>query len=164
MIEIAEIERQVLVTVEATGIPYQRLDCDPDFADTAAFCERYGYPLGNVGNTILVAGKKLPRMYCACVLTATDRLDVNNTVRTLMHGKRVSFARPADALSVTGMLIGGVTAFGLPRDIPIFVDEAIMNLDYIILGSGSRSSKIKTTPEIFRHLKGATIVSHLSIA
>lgn len=164
MTKIAEIERQVLATVDATGIPYQLLDCNPDFADTAEFCEHYGYPLGNAGNTILVAGKKLPRKYCACVLAATDRLDVNNTVRNLMDGQRVSFARPADTLSVTGMLIGGVTAFGLPHGIPIFVDGEIMNLDYIILGSGSRSSKIKTSPEIFRHLKGATIVPGLSIA
>jgi hypothetical protein len=38
----------------------------------------------------------------------------------------------------------------------------VMALDWIILGSGSRSSKIRTSPEVFRRLPGAVIVPGLA--
>jgi len=47
-------------------------------------------------------------------------------------------------------LIGGVTVFALPPDMPLYVDERIIGLDWLILGGGSRSTKIRTSPEVFR--------------
>jgi prolyl-tRNA editing enzyme YbaK/EbsC (Cys-tRNA(Pro) deacylase) len=46
--------------------------------------------------------------------------------------------------------------------LPIYVDDKLMALDWIVLGSGSRSSKIKTSPEVFRRLPNARIVAGLS--
>jgi len=63
---------------------------DPDFADTVQFCEKYGIPLANSANTIVVASKKEPKLYCACVCWP-HALDVNHTCAA--HGRaRVSFA------------------------------------------------------------------------
>jgi prolyl-tRNA editing enzyme YbaK/EbsC (Cys-tRNA(Pro) deacylase) len=156
------IEKQVTDALDALGVPYDVMPIDPDYADTAVFCERYGVSLTNSGNTIIVGSKKEPKQYSACVIQATTRLDVNHTVRTLMGVSRLSFATAEETRALTGMLIGGVTVLALPRDLPIYVDEGLMELDWIILGSGSRSSKIKTSPEVFRRLPGATIVKGLS--
>ena len=61
------------------------IPCDPAFADTAAFCEKYGYTLEQSANTILVASASASRSaFCACVVTADRRLDVNGTVRRLL--------------------------------------------------------------------------------
>ena len=38
-----------------------------------------------------------------------------------------------------------------------------MALDWLILGGGSRSTKIRTSPEVFRRLPGASIVPGLSL-
>ncbi|HWP37995.1 MAG TPA: YbaK/EbsC family protein, partial [Gemmatimonadales bacterium] len=116
----------------------------------------------HAANTILVASKKEPRQYAACVVKATTRLDVNHAVRRLMNVSRVSFASAAETMALTGMMLGGVTVFALPEGLPIYVDERVMALDWIILGSGSRSSKIRTSPEVFRRLPGATIVAGLA--
>ena len=43
--------------LEATGVEFELLACDPDFADTAAFCERYGVDPQDSANAIVVAGK-----------------------------------------------------------------------------------------------------------
>jgi prolyl-tRNA editing enzyme YbaK/EbsC (Cys-tRNA(Pro) deacylase) len=59
-------------------------------------------------------------------------------------------------------MIGGVTVFALPPELPIYVDARIMALDYVILGGGSRSLKIKTSPEALRHLPNAHVVQTLS--
>jgi hypothetical protein len=34
----------VLDQLAALGLDYDVADCDPDLADTAAFCEAYGHP------------------------------------------------------------------------------------------------------------------------
>ena len=162
--ESLEAEERVLEAASSTGIPYQVIPCDPDFADTTLFCERYGYPLDNSGNTIVVASKKEPKQYAACIVPASRRLDVNKTVRRLMGVSRASFARPDETAAVTGMLIGGVTAFALPPEMPVYVDEVLMGLDYVILGGGSRSSKLKAPPEILRRIPNVQVVPGLSLA
>jgi prolyl-tRNA editing enzyme YbaK/EbsC (Cys-tRNA(Pro) deacylase) len=161
--ETVEIEHRVNRVLEGLGLPYERLPIDPAYADTAAFCERYGIPPDHAGNTIIVASKKEPRQYAACLVTATSRLDVNHAVRSLMGVSRVSFASADETMALTGMMIGGVTVFALPPELPIYVDDKLMALDWVILGSGSRSSKIRISPEALRCLPNARIVPGLSL-
>ena len=82
----------VVAALEARGVDYEVMECDPDFADTAAFCEKYGISPDESANTILVVGKSEPRRYVACVVLATTRLDVNGIVRQRLGVKKASFA------------------------------------------------------------------------
>jgi prolyl-tRNA editing enzyme YbaK/EbsC (Cys-tRNA(Pro) deacylase) len=159
----AAIEGQVLRVLEGLGAPYELIPIDPAYADTHAFCERYGVPPAHAANTIIVASKRDPKQYAACVVIATTRLDVNHAVRRLMGVSRLSFASAEETRALTGMLIGGVTVFALPAGLPIYVDGRLMALPWIIVGSGSRSSKIKISPEVFRRVPHATIVPGLAI-
>ncbi len=120
----SETDARVRDSLDALGVPYEVMPIDPAFADTAQFCEKYGIPLANSANTIVVASKKEPKLYCACVVLATTRLDVNHTVRRLMGAARVSFATAEETQALTGMMIGGVTVFALPPDVPLYVDDA----------------------------------------
>ena len=158
----AEVEARVRAALEGAGLPHEWIEIDPAYADTAQFCERYGMPLGKSANTIIVASKKEPRRYAACVVLATTRLDVNHAVRKLMGVARLSFADAEETRVLTGMLIGGVTVLALPADLPIYVDDRVMALDWVILGGGSRASKIKTPPEIFRRIPNVSIVPGLA--
>lgn len=158
-----DVERATVAAVERLGVPYAVVDCDPAFADTTAFCERYGYPLDHAGNTIVVASKKEPRQYAACVVTATTRLDVNRTVRDLLGVSRVSFASADEMRQVTGMTVGGVTVFGLPPEMPVFVDGRVMALDYVILGTGGRNGKLRLEPAVFHRLPHVRVVPGLAV-
>ncbi len=124
-----EIERKVIEVLDGLGLPYEVVDIDPAYADTAQFCERYGFAMDKSGNTIIVASKKEPRQYAACVVKATRRLDVNHTVRKLMGVPRLSFATAEETTALTGMLIGGVTVFALPPELPIYVDDTLLECD-----------------------------------
>jgi prolyl-tRNA editing enzyme YbaK/EbsC (Cys-tRNA(Pro) deacylase) len=157
------VEQRVLAVLDRLGVPYERLPIDPDYADTAQFCEKYAVPLEHSANTIIVASKKEPRAYAACVVKATRRLDVNHAVRRLMGVARLSFASSAETTRLTGMMIGGVTVLALPEGLPVYVDETLMDLPWVILGSGSRASKIRTSPEVLRRLAGAQVVPGLSL-
>ena len=64
-------ETRVFEFLERHGIPFRRLEIDPEFADTEAFCARYGIAPEISGNTILVASRREPKRHAACVVTAT---------------------------------------------------------------------------------------------
>jgi prolyl-tRNA editing enzyme YbaK/EbsC (Cys-tRNA(Pro) deacylase) len=153
----ATVERRVVEVLDGLGVPYELQPIDPAFADTAAYCERYGVPPERAANTLVVAVKKEPRRYAACVVLATSRLDVNRAVKRLLDASRVSFASADETRAVTGMLLGGVTVFALPADLPIYVDEKVFAHDWVILGSGSRSSKVRVSPEALRRLPAVTV-------
>jgi prolyl-tRNA editing enzyme YbaK/EbsC (Cys-tRNA(Pro) deacylase) len=157
------IEARVRRVLLDLGVPYELIPIDDAFADTALFCERYGFPLEHSVNTIIVGSKRAPKQYAACLVLATTRLDVNHAVRPLMGVSRVSFASADDTVVLTGMLIGGVTVFALPPELPIYIDAPIMSLDYVILGGGSRSLKVKIAPEALRRLPHTQVIPALSI-
>jgi prolyl-tRNA editing enzyme YbaK/EbsC (Cys-tRNA(Pro) deacylase) len=159
-----DIDARVRASLEALGVAYEVMQIDPDFADTAQFCEKYGIPLERSANTIIVASKKEPKQYCACVVLATTRLDVNHAVKRLMGASRVSFATAEETKALTGMMIGGVTVFALPPGVPLYVDDRLMPLDWLILGGGSRSTKIRTSPDVFARMPNTTIVPGLATA
>jgi len=159
----AKIEQRVGEVLHGLGLPYERIEIDPAYADTAQFCERYGFPMEQSANTIIVGSKKEPRQYAACVVKATTRLDVNHAVRKLMGVSRLSFATAEETMALTGMMIGGVTIFALPEHLPIYVDESLMSCPYVILGGGSRSSKIKIAPEVFARFPAAQIIAGLAV-
>tara|TARA_B100000579_G_C22734720_1_gene806060 strand:+ start:422 stop:925 length:504 start_codon:yes stop_codon:yes gene_type:complete len=152
----------VLKTVANLGLPYEVIEIDTDLADTALFCENYGFPIEQSGNTIIVASKKEPKLFAACVVLATTKLDVNKSVRNLMGVSKVSFASAEEMKALTGMEIGGVTPFSLPEEIKLYVDSRIMELNWLILGGGGRDKKLKISPEVF-HKLDAEIIQNLAL-
>jgi prolyl-tRNA editing enzyme YbaK/EbsC (Cys-tRNA(Pro) deacylase) len=163
VIDGVEIETRVRGVLDRLGLPYELPPCDPSYADTVAYCERYGCPPERAANTIIVVAKTEPRRFCACVVPATLRLNVNRTVRKLVGAPRMSFASPEETVALTGMMIGGVTVFALPPGLAVYVEERLLAHDWVILGSGSRSSKIRISPEVFRRLPDTTIVAGLGM-
>jgi prolyl-tRNA editing enzyme YbaK/EbsC (Cys-tRNA(Pro) deacylase) len=155
----AELRRRLV----ALGVEQEIVACDPELADTAAFCQAYGYALEDSANTIVVIGKADPPVYAACVVLATTRLDVNRTVRQRLGTRKVSFASADDTKAITGMMIGGVTVFGLPPSLPIWVDGRVMHRPRIVLGGGSRSCKVLAPPAILLALPGVEVVDGLAL-
>jgi prolyl-tRNA editing enzyme YbaK/EbsC (Cys-tRNA(Pro) deacylase) len=144
------------------GVAYELFPCDPALADTAQFCAAYGFDLEESANTIVVVGKSEPRVYAACVVLAPHRLDVNRTVRSRLGSRKASFAAADETRDLTGMAIGGVTPFGLPPDLQIWVDAAVMERPRIVLGGGSRNWKIIASPSILLALPNVVVVDGLA--
>jgi prolyl-tRNA editing enzyme YbaK/EbsC (Cys-tRNA(Pro) deacylase) len=79
-----------------------------------------------------------------------------------MGVKRLSFASAEETRSLTGMEMGGVTVFGLPAGMPLYVDSRIMALDEVLVGGGSRSWKIWISPASLLRIPGASVVEGLA--
>ena len=152
----------VISEMDDLGITYEEMDCDPALADTAAFCEAYGIPLEKSANAILVASRKPEGHNAVCVVLAHTRLDVNGVVRRKLGVRKVSFA-PADLTkALTGQEIGGVTIFGLPPGLPVWLDSRVLEPDWVVVGAGSRSAKIRLDPRQLGGLDGFEIVEDLA--
>ncbi len=155
-------ETRLRSALDPLGVAYELFPCDPNLADTANFCAAYGFALDDSANTIVVVGKADPRVYAACIVLAPHRLDVNRVVKTRLGTRKASFAGADETAELTGMAIGGVTPFGLPGDLPVWVDGAVMRRERIVLGGGSRSWKVLASPEILRALPNAEVVDGLA--
>ncbi|HEX9642699.1 MAG TPA: YbaK/EbsC family protein [Acidimicrobiia bacterium] len=153
---------EAAVRAALDGVAHKLIACDPALADTAAFCAHYGYPEDQSANTIVVASRKPPGHNAACVVLATTRLDVNGMVRRRLDARKVSFAPPELTVQLTGMAMGGVTAFALPRELPLWIDAAVMERPWVIVGGGSRSLKVKVAPDVLARLPNAEVVAGLA--
>ncbi len=151
------VEHDVLAALEVAGVTYEAMEIDPELADTAAFCEHYGIAPEDSANCIVVASRDDPPALAACLVLATHRLDVNRTVRKRLGAKKASFAPPELTHEVTGMTMGGVTPFGLPADLPLWVDAAVMERDTVVVGGGSRSLKLRVAPSALVAVGGEVV-------
>jgi prolyl-tRNA editing enzyme YbaK/EbsC (Cys-tRNA(Pro) deacylase) len=139
-------------------------EIDPELADTAAFCERYGVSLEESANCVVIAGKRGGETrYAAAMVAATTRADVNGLVRRQLDVRKASFA-PVDAVTAaTGMEYGGITPVGLPADWPVLVDEAVAKTGSVVIGSGIRGSKLRLPGRLLAALPGAQVLPGLGI-
>ena len=154
--------KRVQSTLDDLDATYDVISIDPDLADTATFCREYGYSMEESANAILIASKRPVGHHAVCLALAVTRLDVNHRVRSLMGVKKLSFASAETTMDLTGMMIGGVTPFGLPEDLPIYVDRAVVAISRVIVGGGDRATKISVDPEVFNRLPRTEIVDGLA--
>jgi prolyl-tRNA editing enzyme YbaK/EbsC (Cys-tRNA(Pro) deacylase) len=159
----ARIEAAVRAVLDTARARYEVLPCDPAFADTAEFCARYGIDPADSANAILVASRREPKVHALCLVLATTRLDVNHAVADLLGVRKLSFASAEETARLTGMVLGGVTPFGMPDSLPVYVDARVLGRPTVIVGGGSRSTKIRVDPEVFRRLSGCRVVEGLAM-
>jgi prolyl-tRNA editing enzyme YbaK/EbsC (Cys-tRNA(Pro) deacylase) len=138
---------------------------DPALADTAAFCAEYGVGLDESANCVVVAAKRAGEItYAACMILATTRADINGLVRRHLGARKISFAPMDDAVALTGMEYGGITPIGLPADWPILVDDAVVAVPRVVVGSGVRGSKIWLPGSALAALPNAEVLPGLGMS
>ncbi|HEV7193520.1 MAG TPA: YbaK/EbsC family protein [Jatrophihabitantaceae bacterium] len=136
---------------------------DPDLADTAAFCARYGVELADSANCVVIAGRRGDHTsYAACVVLAPTRADVNGVVRRRLGARKASFAPMDDAVTLSGMEYGGITPIGLPASWPVLIDAGVLARAIVVIGSGVRRSKLALPSAALADLPGAEVVDGLA--
>ena len=138
-------------------------EIDPELADTAAFCERYGVGPAESANCVVIAGRRDGQAwYAACVRLATTRADVNNVARRELDVRKASFAAMDDAVAQTEMEYGGITPVGLPQGWPVLVDARVADTPTVVIGSGVRRSKLVLPGTLVASLPGARVIDGLA--
>ncbi|MER5474576.1 YbaK/EbsC family protein [Streptomyces sp. NPDC002935] len=142
------------------------VDTEPEWADTATFVEHYGKELlDRSANCVVVAGRRGGETtLAACLVLSTTRVDVNGAVRRQLGARKASFASMDIATGETGMEYGGITPVGLPGDWPVLVDSAVVELSYVLVGSGRRRGKLLVPGKAFAELPNAVVLEGLGVA
>jgi prolyl-tRNA editing enzyme YbaK/EbsC (Cys-tRNA(Pro) deacylase) len=135
---------------------------DEDLADTAAFTDAYGVAPEASANCVVVATRRAGETtLAACMVLATTRADVNGLVRRHLGARKASFAPQDVAVTATGMAYGGITPVGLPPQWPVLVDSAVAATDLVVIGSGTRGSKLAVSGAVLAALPGAVVLEGL---
>ncbi|MEU9374177.1 YbaK/EbsC family protein [Streptomyces sp. NPDC048255] len=160
---VAEAIRSWAGSVPAQEILY--IDTDPAIADTAAFVEHYGRELlSQSANCVVVAARRGGETtLAACLVPSGARADVNGAVRRRLGARKVSFAPMDTAVELTGMEYGGITPIGLPAGWPLLVDPAVVDLPYVLVGSGRRRGKLIAPGKLFAALPAAELIEGLAV-
>jgi len=138
-------------------------EIDPEVADTAAFCERYGVSPAESANCVVISGKREGETrFAACVILATTRADVNNVARRELDVRKASFAAMDVAVAESGMEYGGITPLGLPASWPVLVDALVTDTPVVVIGSGVRRSKLVLAGKLLAGLPGVRVIDGLA--
>ena len=152
----------VAAALGALTAPAWVAEIDADLADTAAFAEAYGVPLEVSANCVVVAARRAGQTeLAACLVPATTRADVNGLMRRHLGARKVSFAPQDVAVAESGMEYGGITPLGLPPSWPVLVDPEVAAADLVVVGSGTRSSKLAVSGAALAALPAAEVLEGL---
>ncbi|MFJ4516732.1 YbaK/EbsC family protein [Streptomyces sp. NPDC088816] len=160
---VADAVRHWQCAVLADQIVY--VETDPQLADTAVFVEHYGQDLLETSaNCVVVAGRRGGETrLAACLVLSTTRVDVNGVVRRQLDARKASFAPMEVATGETGMEYGGITPIGLPDAWPLLIDSRVVDLPYVLVGSGRRRGKLLVPGKAFAELPGAVVLEGLGV-
>lgn len=137
-------------------------EIDDAHADTAAFTEFYDVPAEASANCVVVAARRAGRTtLAACLVLATTRADVNGLVRRHLDARKASFAPQDVAVAESGMAYGGITPVGLPASWPVLVDSAVAAAELVVVGSGTRGSKLAVPGAVLAALPSAQVLEGL---
>ena len=155
-----------LAALEAAGLldTVGVVEIDPAVSDTATAQEVFGLSMENLANCVIVGGRRegMERI-AACLIRASDRVDINNTVKRSLDVRKASFLPLDRAVELSGMEYGGITPIGLPENWPILVDRRVVDTEVVVIGSGVRRSKILLPGQVLLRLAGVRVVDDLSI-
>lgn len=155
---IVESVKQAIEQQNIEGVFVSEIDTE--LSDTAAFCEKYDIGLDVSVNCVIVEAKRADKVwYAACMIPANVRADINGIVRRELGARKISFAPMDTATGLTNMEFGAINPIGLPADWPILVDENASKLEYIVIGSGIRKSKLLIPGSLFAELPNTKILA-----
>ena len=113
-----------------------------------------------VGDSVVHTHKtrKAPPEFAAAFVTADTHADLNCVVKHTLEVSKVSFVPIDAAVEATGMESGGMSPIGLPDDWSLLVDQHVLSIPKLYLGSGIRPSKLVVDGSIFADIPGVRFV------
>jgi len=138
---------------------------DAALADTYIWAEQFSVPLDQTANVVIVETRitrGAERKLAAVLVLADSRADLNGSAKRALGSAKVSFAPTARAEQELCMESGGMSPIGLPSDVPLLVDERVLSVKKLYLGSGLRHSKLVVDGRIFREFANTTIAEGIA--
>ncbi len=112
----------------------------PSYGQEAS--EALGVPPGRVFKTLIA---DVDGQLTVGVVPVSGNLDLK-ALAAAAGGKKAAMADPAQAEKASGYVTGGITALGLRKALPVFVDESALRHDTVFCSAGQRGVEIELAP------------------
>ena len=142
--------------LDALGITYALRDyeLDPDDLSAEAVADKVGLPPEQVFKTLAVRGDR--NGISVAVIPGNFELDLK-ALAALTGDRKVELLPLKEVQPVTGYIRGGVTALGMKKDYPVFVDETMEIWDEVSVSAGVRGTQIVLSPADYLRATSATV-------
>jgi Cys-tRNA(Pro)/Cys-tRNA(Cys) deacylase len=142
--------------LDSLGVHYTLRDyeVDPDDLSAETVAAKVGLPPEQVFKTLAVRGDR--NGVSVAVIPGNFELDLK-ALAALTGDRKVELLPLKEVQSVTGYIRGGVTALGMKKDYPVFVDETMEIWDEVAVSAGVRGTQIVLSPAEYLRATSATI-------
>ena len=142
--------------LDSLGVHYTLRDyeVDPDDLSAETVAAKVGMPPEQVFKTLAVRGDR--NGVSVAVIPGNFELDLK-ALAALTGDRKVELLPLKEVQSVTGYIRGGVTALGMKKDYPVFVDETLEVWDEVAVSAGVRGTQIVLSPAEYLRATSATI-------
>ena len=149
-------QTKITQLLDAHQIPYRLLPHDEPVFTVEAAAQQRGVVAKEMVKSILLRDKA-GHYVMACVL-GQARLDPK-AVRAYVPSdwKRLYFASAEEIQAVTGCVQGAIAPLGLPEDVPVIFDEAIVLHKKVNISSGDPMAGLELAPQDLLRLAGAQL-------
>jgi Cys-tRNA(Pro)/Cys-tRNA(Cys) deacylase len=132
--------------LDSLGIHYETRDYTVDPNDLAAesVAAKINMPAEQVFKTLAVRGDR--NGVFVAVIPGNYELDFK-ALAQLTGDRKIEMVLLKDVLNVTGYIRGGVTALGMKKDYPVFIDETMQLWDLVSVSAGQRGTQIILAPD-----------------
>lgn len=127
-------------------IPYhlQEYEVNEDRLDGVTAAKEVGQPVEKVFKT-LVAKSTKGQLY-VFVIPVAKELDLKKAAKAV-HEKKIEMLHVKDLLANTGYIRGGCSPIGMKKHYPTFVDEAVKQVEEVLVSAGKRGMQLCLTPD-----------------
>jgi Cys-tRNA(Pro)/Cys-tRNA(Cys) deacylase len=142
--------------LDSLGIAYALRDYEVDPTDLSAeaVAAKVGMPPEQVFKTLAVRGDR--NGISVAVIPGNFELDLK-ALAALTGDRKVELLPLKEVQPVTGYIRGGVTALGMKKDYPVFVDETIEIWNEVSVSAGVRGTQIVLSPADYLRATSATV-------
>jgi Cys-tRNA(Pro)/Cys-tRNA(Cys) deacylase len=140
--------------LDALGVHYDTRDYEVDPNDLAAesVAAKINIPPEQVFKTLAVRGDR--NGVCVAVIPGNHELDFK-ALAQLTGDRKIEMVPLKDVQTITGYIRGGVTALGMKKDYPVFIDETMQLWDLVSVSAGQRGTQILLAPDDYlKSVKG----------
>lgn len=149
---------KIIVLLEKNNVQFEHFNHDPVPKDSVGAAKVRGLSPDSGAKALILQGKS--GKFYQTVLSGHLRLDIKK-LKNLTSEKNISLAAPSDVLEITGCVIGTVPPMGVLFNIPVYVDNSLLEKEEVVFSAGTSTDTIKISPKEFVKINNA-IVANIS--
>ena len=130
--------------LRAQGVAFEVLEYEFTKVGAERAAEAVGRPLEATCKTLIV--KAAGRQFWIAIVPGDQRFDTRKMAAAI-GAKQADLAESAEAESLTGYHVGGISPFALRRALPVIIEESLLALDKIVVNGGQRGVLVELATE-----------------